>query len=91
MKGLCHSFFEPASMRPFDLTVLAMVREWPIRSAITILVPLLFVVFQLANSFYHGVSLVYAGAIATPFVGMTVLTVQHQRAEFRASRCGTGE
>ena len=74
-----------------DITALGMVREWPVRSAITVVVPLLFSVSQIANSYYHGVSLVYSGTFATLFVGMTVLILQRQYAAFRATRLQSGE
>lgn len=73
-------------MEDLDITAAAMVREWPIRSAVTIVVPLLFAAGQLAISYYHGVSLVYSAAFATLFVGIVVLTIQQQWAAFRAAR-----
>lgn len=76
-------------MSNLDSTAIAMAREWPIRSAVTIVVPLLFAVSQLANSYYHNVSLVYSSAFAAFFVGMAVLTIQQQCAAFRADRLQT--
>ena len=78
-------------MNASDITALAMVRECPVRSAITVVVPLLFSASQLVNSYYHGVSLVYSGMFATLFVGMTVLILQRQCAAFRATRLQSRE
>jgi hypothetical protein len=63
-----------------------MVREWPVRSAITVILPLLFAASLLANSYYHGVLFTYAGAFAAVFVGMAVLTTRQQLAAFRAAQ-----
>lgn len=64
----------------------AMVRKWPLRSAVTIVVPLLFAVSQFANSFHHDVSIVYSGVFVAFFVGITMGTIKRQCTEFRAAR-----
>ena len=69
-----------------DIIALAMVREWPVRSMVTIVVPLLFSVGQVANSYYHNIPLVYSGVFAVLFAGITVLATQRQYAAFRADR-----
>lgn len=69
-----------------DATAIAMAREWPVRSAITIVLPMLFVISQLANCYYHGISLVYPGIVAVVFLGISVLMIQQQVAAFRISQ-----
>lgn len=69
-----------------DATVIAMAREWPVRSTITVVIPLLFVIGQFINSYYHGVPLVYPGTVAVVFLGFSVLVTQQQLAEFRATQ-----
>lgn len=69
-----------------EITVSKMIREWPIRSAINVLVPLLFAVGQFANSYYFDVSLVYPAVFTVLLIGMAVLVLQQQFAAFRSSR-----
>lgn len=69
-----------------DSPFLAMVREWPLRSGITVFVPLLFAIGQLANSYYHGFSFVYPSVFTVVLLGMMVLTLEYQVAAFRSAQ-----
>jgi hypothetical protein len=65
-----------------DMTVMEMVRQWPIRSAVNIVGPQMFALAQFANSYYHDISLVYPAVFAVLLVCMTVLVLQRQWAAF---------
>lgn len=69
-----------------EITISQMVREWPIRSAINVLGPLLFAVGQFANSYYFDISLVYPTVFAVLLIGMAILVLQQQFAAFRSAR-----
>lgn len=69
-----------------DIPVSEMVYEWPIRSTITVCVPVLFVVSQFANSYYHDMSFVYPTVFSILVIGMCILMLQQQFTEFRIAR-----
>ena len=71
---------------PLEITVIEMVREWPIRSAINLVGPQIFALAQFANSYYHDISLVYPAVFAVVLVCMSVLIFQRQWAEFHSAQ-----
>jgi hypothetical protein len=74
---------EYASMSAnLDMTVIEMVRQWPVRSAVNIIGPQIFSLAQFANSYYNDISLVYPAVFAVLLVCMSVLVLQRQWAVF---------
>jgi hypothetical protein len=69
-----------------EVTIIEMVLEWPVRSAITVIGPQLFAIGQLVNSYYHDISLVYPAMFAVLLVGMSILILQQQFAEFHSDK-----
>jgi hypothetical protein len=65
-----------------EMTVIEMVRQWPVRSAVNIVGPQIFSLAQFANSYYHDISLVYPAVFAVLLVCMSVLVLQRQWAAF---------
>lgn len=69
-----------------EITVIEMVHEWPVRSAINLVGPQIFSLAQFANSYYHDISFVYPAVFTVVLACMSVLILQRQWAEFCSNK-----
>jgi len=67
-------------------TFVEMAREFPVRTGVFTLVPLLFTLLQVANSYVHGGSLLYTAGFSAAVVAYAVSINRYHLAAFQRSR-----
>ena len=66
-----------------EATLIRMTREFPARTGLFTVGPVLFALLQLINCYVHGVSLLVAGGLAAVLVAYSVVVTQYHLAHFR--------
>lgn len=65
------------------VTLSQMARKFPVRTGLFTVGPVVFALLQLANSYVHDVSLLFAGVLAVVMLGFSVLVTRYHLAVFR--------
>lgn len=69
-----------------EVSLEAMARQFPVQTGVYTVGPLLVGAVQIANSYVHGVSLLYAGLFTALLLVYSALMTRYQLASWRVSR-----